>query len=92
MYRVKATLPIQMPIVKPTNVEQQSVYTVIWRRAIRIMGLAGEPVYERSGSYQLTILESIVSYKGLKKILDGWRDQNIELKVEITQEPEDNQC
>lgn len=90
MYRVKATLPIQMPLPTPTNDKEQSVYSVIWRRAIRIMGLAGEPVYERSGSYQLTVLETVVPYKGLKKILDGWQDQDIELKVEITQEPEDN--
>lgn len=71
---------------------RQSAYTVVWRRAMRIMGLAGEPIYAHSSSYQLTVLETVVSYKGLKKILDGWRDQDIELKVEITQEPEDNQC
>lgn len=92
MYRVKATLPMLMPMITPTNSEQQAVYDTIWRRAMRIMGLAGEPIYEHGSSYQLTVLETVVSYKGLKKILDGWRDQGIELKVEITQEPEDNQC
>lgn len=92
MYRVKATLPIPVPMIAPTNVEQQAAYTTIWRRSIHIMSLAGEPVYEHGSSYQLTVLESVVPYKGLKKILDGWQDQDIELKVEIIQEPEDNQC
>ena len=87
MYRVKATLPTPMP----TDF-RQSAYTVLWRRVMRIMGLAGQPIYEHSGSYQLTVLETIVTYKGLKKILDGWRDYKIEMKLEITQEPEDNKC
>lgn len=84
MYRVKATLPIPMP----TDF-RQSAYTVLWRRVMRIMGLAGQPIYEHGGgTYALTTMETIVTYKGLKKILDGWRDYKIEMKLEITQEPE----
>lgn len=68
---------------------EEAEYAVIWKRAMDLLGLAGQPIYERGSSYQLTELETVVSNRDLKKILDAWSRRDITLKLEITKDIED---